>query len=108
LLGEVIENLLDNAAKYSHPGSTIEVRTFKRDSLAVLEVENHAPLIEATQLDQLFGRFVRSNHQQEGSGLGLSIVKEIVEILGGQASISQDSTLGTICARCTFPLVEIV
>ena len=77
--------LLENAVKYTPAGGMITVRVY-RSLRAVMEVENTCEPPEPEALDRLFERFYRgAKHQYEtaGSGLGLSIAREITELYGG-------------------------
>lgn len=104
LLGEVVENLLDNAMKYGQGDRVVDIRTHTKQGIAILQVSNHAGMIDEAKLDSLFNRFVRLGEKQEGSGLGLSIVKEIVEIHGGWTNIDYDVESGIISVYCSFPM----
>src|SRR5207244_8300937 len=75
-----VGNLLDNAAKWSPPGGTVEVAV--RDG--VVTVRDHGPGIDATDLPHVFDRFYRapSARGMPGSGLGLSIVRQVAEAHG--------------------------
>lgn len=80
-LGRAINNLLDNAAKFSPEGSAIELRV----SDGLLSVRDHGPGVPAEDLPHIFDRFFRgrSTGHPHGSGLGLAIVKQVVEAHGG-------------------------
>lgn len=82
MLRELLSNLIDNAIRYTPKGHSVTVRTAlnKEQALAILEVEDNGPGIPASERGQIFERFYRilgSNVQ--GSGLGLSIVREIAQ-----------------------------
>jgi two-component system sensor histidine kinase MprB len=76
-----IANLLDNAAKWSPPGSEVEVQV--RD--CELTVRDHGPGIAEEDLPYVFDRFYRaaSARGMPGSGLGLAIVRQVAEAHGG-------------------------
>jgi two-component system sensor histidine kinase MprB len=80
-LGRAVNNLLDNAAKYSPPGATVEVR-LRGDTLTV---RDHGPGVPPGELPHIFDRFFRAGNarDQPGSGLGLAIVKQVAERHGG-------------------------
>lgn len=85
---QVLENLLSNAVKYSPPGKNIFVR-LKRESGAVrCEVQDEGPGLSAEDQKKLFGKFARLSAKPTGgepaTGLGLSIVKKMVEAMNGQ------------------------
>ena len=82
MLRELLNNLIDNAIRYTPKGHSVTVRTSLNDeqALAILEVEDNGPGIPASERGHIFERFYRilgSNVQ--GSGLGLSIVREIAQ-----------------------------
>ncbi len=97
LLSRAIGNLVDNAIKYAASGGIITLSAERGDgSAAVITVSDRGPGIPANERDRLFHRFVRGEAGHSawpGSGLGLSIVKAIVESHGG--TISLRSTAGT-------------
>lgn len=78
LLGEMLGNLIDNALRYTQPGGRVTVRIIRDDSELHLEVEDNGPGIPAMERERIFERFYRiEGSGQQGSGLGLSIVREI-------------------------------
>lgn len=82
MLRELLNNLIDNAIRYTPQGHSVTVRTVlnKDQALAILEVEDNGPGIPESEREHVFERFYRilgSNVQ--GSGLGLSIVREIAQ-----------------------------
>ncbi len=93
---QVLENLLDNALKYTPKGSAIEVTARLRDHEAVICVRDNGPGIPAEDLPHIFERFYRvdkgRSREKGGTGLGLSIVKHIVQLHGGRVWV--ESQLG--------------
>lgn len=90
-LAQVVENLLDNAAGLAPAGSTVDVVVSRNGSHALVQVEDHGPGIPPGHLDRVFDRFFSYRPGSEGCdhmGLGLSIVRAIVEGYGGTASAS--------------------
>ncbi|XXX50818.1 AAA family ATPase (plasmid) [Sorangium sp. So ce119] len=85
-LEQVISNLLDNALKFG-AGAPIEIAVARRDGTAELVVQDHGIGIPAERLPHVFERFERavSSRHFGGLGLGLHVVKSIVEALGGAA-----------------------
>ncbi|TXL68478.1 sensor histidine kinase [Zeimonas arvi] len=80
LLRELINNLIDNALRYTPPGGIVTVRARSTPDTVVLEVEDDGPGIPASERELVFERFYRiADVQGEGSGLGLPIVREIAE-----------------------------
>lgn len=85
LLERAISNLLDNAVKYSPPGTPIEVSV--RDGQVV--VADQGPGVAAEDLPRIFDRFYRAAaaRSKPGAGLGLAIVREAAEAHGGSATV---------------------
>ncbi|WP_169713746.1 sensor histidine kinase [Paludifilum halophilum] len=98
---DLIDILLDNAGKYSDDGDLISLKLFREGDMAVFIVRNTGAGIPADELPQVFHRFYRvkiAEHSRPGSGLGLSIAKEVVEKYGGDISI--DSRWGEWTEVC--------
>lgn len=93
---EVLVNLIDNGMKYSPKTKKLEVKTGREDDFAVVSIKDHGMGIARNQLDKLFEKFYRvptgDVHDTKGSGLGLSIVKHIVDAHNGRVLV--DSKLG--------------
>ena len=91
-----LNNLLENAVRYSDPGSDVEIRTFADGDQAVFQVVDHGMGIPASQLDRIFERFYRVDRARAretgGTGLGLSIVRHVVD--NHRGSISVESVEG--------------
>jgi two-component system, OmpR family, sensor histidine kinase MprB len=83
-LGRAVNNLLDNAAKYSPPGGAVEV-TLRGGTLTV---RDHGPGVPPEELPHIFDRFFRAANARDrtGSGLGLAIVKQVAERHGGSVA----------------------
>ncbi|NEX60694.1 sensor histidine kinase [Noviherbaspirillum galbum] len=82
MLRELLSNLIDNAVRYTPPGGsvTVRVRADAIEGLAILEVEDTGPGIPPAERGHVFERFYRIlGSNVEGSGLGLSIVREIAQ-----------------------------
>jgi two-component system sensor histidine kinase TctE len=103
LLGEIVDNLLDNANKYSGSSAMVTVHTCKKGDESVLEVSDNGPGIAKEDHEKVFERFYRAVTDPPGSGLGLSIVKEIIEAHGGSISLQSGPDGTGTCVRCTFP-----
>ena len=85
-LSRAIANLLENAAKHSPPGATVEVTI---DSDGVI-VRDHGPGVAAADIPHLFDRFYRgvTSRQLPGTGLGLAIVRQVAEGHGGSVDVA--------------------
>lgn len=96
LFEQSVTNLLDNAVKYSEPGSAIEIEARKSDAEVCVTVQDHGCGIERQHLPRLFERFYRvdkaRSRQLGGTGLGLAIVKHIVQAHMGRVTV--ESTPG--------------
>ena len=98
-LGQALDNLLTNAIKYSPDGGSVSVRILHWGGECVIEVEDRGVGILAEEQEQLFDRFFRASaavslHIQ-GLGLGLLIVKRIVEGHGGRVSVTSELGVGS-------------
>jgi two-component system sensor histidine kinase TctE len=78
LLRDLIDNLVDNAIRYSPEGSAVTVSCVQDAGSGVLKVEDDGPGIPDTEKEKIFSRFYRLDQSQPGSGLGLAIVRDIV------------------------------
>jgi two-component system, OmpR family, sensor histidine kinase MprB len=89
-----VANLLDNAAKWSPPGGEVEVVV--RDG--EVSVRDHGPGIDAEDLPHVFDRFYRASSARgmSGSGLGLSIVRQVAQMHGGEVVAEQPADGGTL------------
>ena len=87
LLGQVLINLIDNAAKYSPPGGQIEIRAEILDHSLLVTIADRGLGVPASDLAKVFDKFYRIQHEAgtiPGTGLGLPICKSIVEAHGGR------------------------
>lgn len=99
--------LLDNAVKYSHSGSSLQVSVQRKDRLAVLSVADRGMGIAAKDLPRIFDRFYRADTARTktargGYGLGLSIAKKIAEVHRGKISVESEPGTGSVFT-VTFP-----
>jgi two-component system sensor histidine kinase/response regulator len=85
---QVLENLMSNAVKYSPPGKNIFVRLRRTPESVRIEVRDEGPGLSAEDQKKLFGKFARLSAKPTGgehsTGLGLSIVKKMVEAMNGK------------------------
>lgn len=88
-ISQVIDNLLNNAYKFTDKGGRAVISTKRQDASAVIVVEDNGIGIDASFLPSVFDSFMQAAYQKGGLGLGLSIVKGIVELHGG--SVAADS-----------------
>jgi PAS domain S-box-containing protein len=98
-LSQVFINLINNAVKFSPEGKTVEVVAAKRDNEARISVVDHGLGIPPDARPHLFERFYRARNvtvaEIPGSGVGLYIVKSIVDELGGRIEVGSELNQGT-------------
>ena len=96
LLNQVWINLLQNAIKFSPDGSEIAVRVF-REGNAIVEIEDHGCGMSEEQQKRIFDKFYQADksRRQEGVGLGLSLVKRIVDMMGGTVTVTSQEQVGS-------------
>ncbi len=87
LLRDLVDNLVDNALRYTPPGGEVTVRCRAREGRGVLEVEDDGPGIPDEEKGKIFTRFYRIDRGQAGSGLGLAIVRDIVTDHGAEVAV---------------------
>ena len=94
-LRSVVDNLMTNAAVHGRPDGTVRVEVQTTTGGVVVTVDDDGPGIPADQREAVFSRFVRGADADDrpGSGLGLSLVAQLVALHGGTVDI-QDSPLG--------------
>jgi signal transduction histidine kinase len=87
-LAQVLANLLSNAARYTPAGGTVTVRAERRPSDLLVSIANTGDGIPPDDLDRVFERFYRVEKSRDrargGAGIGLAIVKQLVEAGGGR------------------------
>jgi signal transduction histidine kinase len=91
-LGKIVEELVDNALKFSTDGNPIQVSGEIQDDYYVLAVTNRGRGMTADQIAQVgaYMQFERRIHEQQGAGLGLIICKRLAELHGGELGIESD------------------
>ena len=96
-IGNVICNLLSNAAKYSAPGSDIEVLCNVEDDSAIIRVIDHGEGIPKEDVNRLFERYYRAEHTKHisGFGIGLYLSAEIVERHQGEIGVKSEIGKGS-------------
>lgn len=89
LLLHVWSNLIDNAIKFDPPGGMICLRLRQADDEAVFTIDDNGPGIAPEEQERIFHKFYQSDSSREmsGNGLGLALVKQIVEFSGGTVSV---------------------
>jgi two-component system sensor histidine kinase TctE len=87
LLHDLIDNLVDNAIRYSPRGGRVTVRCFADDGAGRIVVEDCGPGVPMEDREKIFSRFYRLDNKVAGSGLGLAIVRDVVKAHDAQIAI---------------------
>lgn len=106
-LEKIVTNLVSNASKYSPQNATIKISSEVSNTKFILTVEDNGPGIVDSDKQKVFERFIRLNRgtNEPGSGLGLAVVKEIVELNNGTISI-EDGERGGCKFIVSLPLAN--
>ena len=100
LLGQAVDNVLDNACKYSDPGTPVTVRAWSEGEAVCLGVEDRGRGIEAEDLPRVFESFYRARgarlSRSGGVGLGLAVAARIVASFGGRIEAKSEPGRGTL------------
>lgn len=93
MVNNILTNLVSNAIKYSPPGSTITLRTQMDQAGVTISVEDEGVGIPKEEQELLFERFFRGSNVvgSKGIGLGLPIVKEYLELMGGSITVTSET-----------------
>ncbi|MGN0183517.1 MAG: ATP-binding protein [Aristaeellaceae bacterium] len=105
LLMHVWNNLIGNAVKFNPPNAAVRLRLSRSDGGVIFTVEDEGPGIPPEARKHIFDKFYQgdSSHREEGNGLGLALVKRILNVCGGE--IAQENLPGRGC-RFTVKLPE--
>jgi signal transduction histidine kinase len=94
-----LTNLVDNAIKYSGEGTVITIRLGSHEGFAIISVRDCGIGIPRDEQEKIFDKFYRVStgmvHEVKGSGLGLSIVKHIVQAHGGKVTVESEPGRGS-------------
>lgn len=107
---QVLDNLIMNAVKFSHPDTAITVSVALEGEHVVTSVIDHGPGIPPNELPVIFKAFTKTSVKptggEKGSGLGLTIAKRIIEEHGGEIAVTSSSGEGATF-RFTLPVCGI-
>jgi two-component system sensor histidine kinase KdpD len=98
ILATALEQFIDNALRYSTPGTPISVRAEQNLGEIVIAIHNEGPPIRPADRDRIFERFYRAEetrHRAPGTGLGLSIARKAAEAHGGRTWVVSEERAGT-------------
>ncbi len=116
-LVQVVVNLLNNAVKYTHPGGNIDLKLTLKDSQVEIAVRDNGIGMSAEMIDRVFDMFMQAERNndmvQGGLGLGLALVRQLVELHGGtvraeSAGLDQGSTFTVALPRCEERAAAVV
>lgn len=106
LVYQIIDNLISNAVKYSYNNSDINIRCTHDHEIVSIEIEDHGVGIPADEIKHLFKKFSKLSSRptagESSTGLGLSIVNLLINLLGGRISCSSKPEIGSIF-KVTLP-----
>lgn len=107
LIERVLENLIDNAIKYSNKGGNVSLSVTDENGQVLISIEDNGPGIPETDIPHIFDRFYRVDKSREesenGTGLGLAITKRILQLHDSMVSVESVLDKGT---KFVFPLPE--
>lgn len=99
MIVSVIRNLLGNALKFTFPGGKIKISAIERQKFVEIQVEDNGVGIPAEDIKELFNPDIRhttqGTHKEQGTGLGLNICKEFIEIHGGSIFVESEQGRGS-------------
>ena len=107
-LRQMVENLLENASKYTHPGGVVTVHATLEDQQIILRFIDNGIGIPQVDLPFIFDKFYRAsnaNNEMSGTGLGLSIVRSIVEAHQGRIWVESQPDEGSTFT-VVFPVIQ--
>jgi two-component system heavy metal sensor histidine kinase CusS len=104
LFGRAVSNVVENALRFTPAGGTISISLAARGGDAQVSVKDTGCGMAAEHLPRVFDRFYRadSSRSSKGSGLGLALVKSIMDLHGGAAAVESELARGTV-VTLTFP-----
>jgi len=109
LFEQAVFNLLDNAAKYSPPGSTVEVKAARTGDQVRISISDEGDGIPPADVERIFDKFYRvqaSDKRRAGTGLGLAISRGFVESVGGTLIVTNRSAGHGAVFTITLPVPE--
>lgn len=110
-LQQVLINLLDNASKYSKNSKKVEISLTNNKNSAIICIKNYGVQIEEKYFDKIFDKFFRIDtylkSSAQGSGLGLYITKQLLELMNGKIEVSSSKSPNYCEFRVHLPLYEV-
>jgi len=98
-LEQIVTNLIDNGIRYSQSNGQLEIKIYSKPKKVIVSISDNGVGIPKEEQKYIFQKFFRSKnalkYQTEGSGLGLFIVKQIIELMGGKIWFKSEEGKGT-------------
>jgi signal transduction histidine kinase len=104
-LRQVFLNILDNAAKHAGDGKLIEASIHQGDSVVIVRIRDYGPGIPEDEIPLVKKKFFKGSSKARGTGIGLAVCDEIVELHGGSLSLQNAEGGGTL-VTVTLPVTE--
>ncbi|PZD95381.1 hypothetical protein DNH61_12635 [Paenibacillus sambharensis] len=101
----IVSNLLSNAIKYSHEGGRIRIEAFAEDGELVVAIRDEGIGMSEEQVRKLFRKYEKMNVERSGQGIGLFMVKKLLDHFGGRIEVNSRLHTGTLM-KVTLPLSE--
>ena len=90
IVEKTVTNLLSNAFKYTNEGGTIQVKAERgTDGYLKMTFQNDSKPLEGLEIEKMFDRFYQTNEQNPGSGIGLALIKELIQLCHGEIKADQ-------------------
>lgn len=105
VIEKIIVNLLSNAMKYTNAGGSVSLKASQTNNKALIVVENTAGSINPVSIRKFFDRFYQANAHEEGAGIGLSLVKELISVCRGSIKVEQ-TTEGMLQFEVALPIAR--
>lgn len=98
LLTQVWSNILDNAVKFTSKNGTISIHARSDESKIIVEISDNGEGMDMATQQRIFERFYQgdSSHSGQGNGLGLALVKRILDVLGGSITVCSEPGIGSV------------
>ncbi len=103
---KITTNLLSNAIKYCSENGRCSFKAIRQDENLLLKVSNSIESNSAIEIEKLFVRFYQKDEYAEGAGVGLSLVKELVQLYKGEVSVKMESK-DQICFKVLLPMKKV-
>ena len=106
LMGQVWQNVINNAIKFTPENGTIKVQLFRGELGVVVKISDNGPNISPEMQEKIFDKFYQGDRSRstEGNGLGLALVKRILDLCKGKISV-ENLYEGGVCFKIELPFI---